>query len=100
MQNILQIQILYIYLDIETKQKDYKDMRVYYVSDETAKERVEFFRVSDAKRWLKERVNNGHKTKSSIINIRSNGEWESLGEISLGCNKKFVANTRATKPNY
>ena len=74
-------------------------MRVYCVADETTNEREEFFRVSEAKKWLKERIKEGHKTKGSIVNIRSNGEWETLGEIS-SCNKKFVANTRATKPNY
>jgi hypothetical protein len=75
-------------------------MRIYCVADETTNEREEFFRVSEAKEWLKERIKMGHKTKGSIVNVRSNGEWEPLGAISLVCNKKIVANTRATKPNY
>lgn len=75
-------------------------MRTYYVTDKTTDEREEFFRVSEAKKWLKDRTKMGHEVKSSIVHIRSNGEWETLGAIDLGCNKKFVANTRATKPNY
>lgn len=65
-------------------------MRIYFTYDKTTEEREEFFRVSEAKKWIKERINIGHEASGSIYKYFSNGDFEPLGKIELkSSNKKL-----------
>jgi hypothetical protein len=76
-------------------------MRVYLVKDKTTGETEEFFKVSEAKKWLKDRLNLGHEAYGSIYKYFSNGGFEPLGKIELKkSNKIFIANTKMKKANY
>lgn len=58
-----------------------------------------FFRASDAKRFIKKHMD--IYKSSSITKVWANGEWENLGEIKLnGNNRHFVTNARMTMENY
>ncbi len=76
-------------------------MKQCSVFDVTTKERKTFFSLTDAKKWMRERIKQGHEVRGSQTKIYSNGDWENLGEIKLtGSNKHFVANTGQTKEGY
>lgn len=76
-------------------------MRIYYTYDKTTEEREEFFSLSEAKKWIKERINIGHEASGSIYKYFSNGDFEPLGKIELkSSNKKFIANSKMKKANY
>lgn len=76
-------------------------MTLYNVTDNTSKESETFFTATAAKKWMRERIKQGHEVYGSKTKVYSNGDWVPLGEINLnGSNKAFVANSRMTKPNY
>ena len=76
-------------------------MTQYLVYDESSKESETFYSVSPAKRWMKERMKQGHEVSGSKTKIYSNGDWVPCGKIRLtGSNKVYVANTKAKRANY
>ncbi|MEE0936543.1 MAG: hypothetical protein UIG52_00775 [Bacteroidales bacterium] len=76
-------------------------MRVYSVYDKTTGEAEEFFSVSEAKKWIKDRLNIGHEAYGTIYKYFSNGDFEPLGRIELKkSNKIFIANTKMKRENY
>jgi hypothetical protein len=76
-------------------------MRIYFTHDKKTGERGEFFSLSEAKKWIKDRINIGHEASGSIYKYFSNGNFEPLGKIDLKYNnKKFIANTKMRKANY
>ncbi|UDQ99422.1 hypothetical protein AAEX28_04880 [Lentisphaerota bacterium WC36G] len=71
-------------------------MKQYTVVNNDIDYREEFYSLREAKKAMRE-----HNAKGFITKIRSNGDWEHLGEIKLnGSNKTFVANTRQKKKSY
>lgn len=59
-------------------------MTIYSVGEE------EFYRVSDAKKYMKQTGLKGYKTK-----VYTNGDWEFCGEISLkSSNRNHIVGTR------
>jgi len=76
-------------------------MTQYSVFDKTTQEFEDFYAVTPAKKWMRERMKLGHEVYGSKIKIYSEGEWVNCGAINLtGSNKTFIANTRMTKANY
>lgn len=76
-------------------------MTTYSVYDKTTKEGETFYSASPAKKWMKERMKQGHEVSGSKTKIYSNGDWVPCGRIELtGSNKVFIANSRMSKPNY
>lgn len=76
-------------------------MKVYLTCDKTTGETEEFYSVSEAKEWIKDRLNIGHEAYGTIYKYFSNGDFEPLGRIELKkSNKIFVANTKMRKANY
>ena len=76
-------------------------MTQYSVFDKTTQEFEDFYSVSPAKKWMKERIKLGHDVSGSKVKIYSNGDWVNCGAISLtSSNKSFIANSRMTKANY
>ena len=76
-------------------------MTIYSVYDSTTSEHKTCYTLTEAKKWMRERIKLGHEVSGSKTKVWANGDWEPCGEISLtGSNKVFVANTRMTKPNY
>lgn len=71
-------------------------MRIYTVSNDQGY-CEEFYSLSAAKKAMKE-----HNAKGFITVIRSNGDWEPMGEIKLkGSNASMLAGaTRQTTCNY
>ena len=71
-------------------------MRIYTVSNDDGYSQ-EFYNLNEAKKAMKE-----HKAKGFIISIRSNGDWEPVGEIKLKGNNasKLCGATKQTKLNY
>lgn len=75
-------------------------MTVCNVIDKTTNESEVFYSLSAAKKWMRERLKQGHEVSGSKTRIYSNGDWVPCGEIKLsGNNKDFVANSMTT-PNY
>lgn len=71
-------------------------MKIFDVWNDETGYSAQFYRLSDAKKAMKE-----HGAKGCITKVWSNGDWENLGEITLkGQNRTFVANTRQTKAGY
>lgn len=71
------------------------------VYDLTTKESETFFTLTGAKKWMRERVKQGHKVEGSKYRIYSNGDTVNCGKILLiGSNKTFIANSKQTKPGY
>lgn len=71
------------------------------VFDKTTKESESFFTLTSAKKWMKERMKQGHDVTGSRYKIYSNGDTVNLGSIKLtGNNKSFVANSKQTKAGY
>ena len=71
------------------------------VYDNTTKESETFCSLTAAKKWMKERIKQGHEVEGSKYRIYSDGEIVNCGKINLhGNNRSFVANSRQTKPNY
>jgi GH25 family lysozyme M1 (1,4-beta-N-acetylmuramidase) len=70
-------------------------MTEYYVTD--GKDYTErFYKLTDAKRAMKEHGARGYKTK-----IYANGDFVDCGEITLkGDNRTWIANTRMNRANY
>ena len=76
-------------------------MTSYSVYDATTQEHETFYAVTPAKRWMRDRMKQGHDVSGSKTKIYSNGDWVNCGAINLtGTNKTFIANTRMTKANY
>ena len=76
-------------------------MTIYTTFDKTIKEREEFYNVSGAKKWMRERIKMGHDVTGSKTKVWANGDWELMGKIELnGTNKVFIANAGMTKANY
>ena len=76
-------------------------MTQYSVYDNTTNEGETFFTLTPAKRWMRERMKQGHDVSGSKTKIYSNGDWIPCGAITLtGTNKTFIANSRMTKANY
>lgn len=76
-------------------------MTIYTTFDKTTQEREEFYNVSSAKKWMRERIKIGHDVTGSKTKVWANGEWEPMGKIELnGTNKVFIANAGMTKANY
>lgn len=71
-------------------------MRIYTVSNEQGYYE-EFYSLPVAKKAMKE-----HNAKGFITAVRSNGDWESIGEIKLkGSNASMlVGATKQTISNY
>lgn len=71
------------------------------VYDNTTHESETFYSLTAAKKWMKERIKQGHEVEDSKYRIYSDGEIVNCGKINLhGNNRSFVANSRQTKPNY
>lgn len=77
-------------------------MKQYGVYSKKAGVCETYFKVSTAKKRMKELISQGFDDVSGdITQIWSNGDWEPMGKIELkGSNKTFAANTRQKKPNY
>lgn len=76
-------------------------MTIYLTFDKTTKEREEFYNVSGAKKWMRERIKIGHDVTGSKIKVWANGNYEPIGKIELnGTNKVFLANAGMSKANY
>lgn len=71
------------------------------VYDETTKESQEFCTLTAAKKWMRERMKQGHKVSGQKYRVYSDGEFVNCGAIHLtGNNKVFVANSKQTKAGY
>lgn len=71
------------------------------VYDETKKESETFCTLTAAKKWMRERMKQGHEVSGQKYKVYSNGDFVNCGEILLkGSNKSFVANTKQRKPGY
>jgi len=71
------------------------------VYDETKKECETFCTLTAAKKWMRERMKQGHEVSGQKYKVYSNGDFVNCGEILLkGSNKSFVANTKQRKPGY
>ena len=76
-------------------------MTTYSVYDKTTGEHHSPDTLSEAKKWMKERIKLGHEVSGSKTKVYANGDWEPAGAITLtGSNKFMMANTRQTKPGY
>lgn len=76
-------------------------MTIYSVYDKTTKESTTHYKLSSAKKHMKDLIKQGHEVSGSKTKVYSNGDWEPCGEITLtGSNKVFMANTRQTKAGY
>ena len=76
-------------------------MKQYSVFDKTSNESELFFTLTQAKKWMRERMKLGHEVSGSITKVWSNGDWEPCGEIKLtGTNKTLIVNTRQKKEGY
>ena len=71
------------------------------VYDETTKESKVLFGLLSAKKWMRERIKQGHQVSGQKYRIYSNGDTVNCGEIKLtGNNKSFVSNSKQTKTGY
>ncbi len=71
------------------------------VYDETTKESETYCTLTAAKKWMRERMKQGHEVSGQKYKVYSNGDFVNCGEINLkGSNKSFVANTKQKKPGY
>ena len=76
-------------------------MTIYSVYDSTAKESKEFYTLTDAKKFMKTRIKEGHDVSGDKTKIYANGDWVPCGPIVLkGSNKVFIANSGMTQANY
>lgn len=71
------------------------------VYDETTKESQVCYGLAAAKKWMRERINQGHKVSGQKYRIYANGDTVNCGPINLTSNNKsFVANSKQTKKGY
>ena len=78
-----------------------KIMTQCIVYDETTKDSQTFYSLAAAKKWMRERIKQGHEVRGQKYKVYSDGDFVNCGTISLtGNNKSFVANTRQTKKGY
>lgn len=71
------------------------------VYDETTKESQDICTLPAAKKWMRERMKQGHKVSGQKYKVYSDGEFVNCGAIRLtGNNKRFVANSKQTKAGY
>lgn len=71
------------------------------VYDETTKESETFFTLTAAKKWMRNKLKQGHEVSGQKYKVYSDGDFVNCGEINLtGSNKSFVANTKQKKPGY
>ena len=71
------------------------------VYDKTTDEREEFYTLTEAKKWMRDRIRQGHEVTGSKTRVWADGEWEVMGPIELSTNNRvLVANTRMTKAGY
>lgn len=78
-----------------------KIMTIYSVFDKTTNEFDEFYAVTPAKKWMRERIKLGHEVSGSKTKVYSNGDLVNCGPIMMmGSNKTFIANSRMKQANY
>lgn len=71
------------------------------VYDETTGESQVCYGLTAAKKWMRERLKQGHEVSGEKYRIYSNGDTVNCGRIHLaGNNKSFVANSKQTKKGY
>lgn len=71
------------------------------VYDNTTKESETFYSLTAAKKWMRERLAQGHNVSGDKYKIYSDGDIVNCGQIRLsGSNRHFIANTRQKKQNY
>ncbi len=71
------------------------------VYDETTKESQACYGLAAAKRWMRERLKQGHKVSGQKYRIPTNGDTVNCGPINIdGDNKSFVANSKQTQKGY
>lgn len=76
-------------------------MIICLVYDETTKESEEFYTLTAAKKWMKERMKQNHSVTGSKVRVYADGDMVNCGKINLtGDNKSFVANMKQTKRGY
>lgn len=76
-------------------------MTIYSVNDRTTREHEDFYSLTPAKKWMKERMSLGHEVSGGKVRFYANGDMVQCGAITLqGSNKTFIANSRMTKANY
>lgn len=77
-------------------------MKQYTVVSRKADFHETYYSLSEAKKKIHELIKTGYDdTCGSITKVRSNGEWEPMGPITLsGRNTTFCANTRQKKESY
>lgn len=76
-------------------------MTICNVHDKMTGESKEFYTLTEAKKWMRDRIRQGHEDTDSKTRVWANGEWEPMGRIELNTNNKvLVTNTRMTKAGY
>ena len=71
------------------------------VYDETTNDSQTFYSLTAAKKWMRERLKQGHMVNGQKYKIYSNGDMVNCGFIKLtGNNKSFIVNTKQTKDGY
>lgn len=76
-------------------------MTHYLVYDETTGESQVCYGLTAAKKWMRERLKQGHEVSGQKYRIYANGDTVNCGSIHLtGNNKSFVANSKQTKKGY
>lgn len=71
------------------------------VYDETTGESQVCYGLTAAKKWMRERLKQGHEVSGEKYRIYSNGDTVNCGAVRLeGDNKSFVANSKQTKKGY
>ena len=71
------------------------------VYDETTNDSQTFYSLKAAKKWMRERLKQGHMVNGQKYKIYSNGDMVNCGFIKLtGNNKSFIVNTKQTKDGY
>ena len=70
-------------------------MKQCIVYDETTGDSESFVFLNDAKKWMRQRIKEGHSVSGSKYKIYSNGDVVNCGNIKLtGNNKSLIVNTR------
>lgn len=78
-----------------------KIMTQCIVYDETTKDSQTFYSLTAAKKWMRERIKQGHEVSGQKYKVYSDGDFVNCGCIKLtGNNKSFVVNTKQTVSGY
>lgn len=71
------------------------------VYDETTNDSQTFYSLTAAKKWMRERLKQGHIVNGQKYKIYSNGDMVNCGRIKLkGDNKVLIVNTNQKKAGY